>query len=58
MASFGMSWVLYEIPGGSPGYANGWYSSAFYLAAMLIPIIVSTIPSPPVVQVNEQAISR
>lgn len=47
VASYTSSWVRYEIPGGSPGYANGWYSSYLYLGLMAWVVITALIPSRP-----------
>lgn len=58
MASYAESWAAYKIPGGSTGYDNGWYQAAIYLGAMLIPVLAALFPSPPVVEVNTQALQR
>lgn len=58
MASYAEAWLAFKIPGGSPGYSNGWYQSAIYLGAMLIPVLAALFPSPPVVEVTLQPLLR
>lgn len=45
--SYASAWVLFKVPGGSPGYPNGWYSSYLYLGLMAWVIITACIPSRP-----------
>lgn len=43
--SYGIGWVIYKLPGGSPGNPSGWYSSALYLALVALVILIALIPS-------------
>lgn len=52
MVSYAQSWVVYKLPNGMAGYSDGWYQSAIYLGACLIPVLVALFPSPPVIEVN------
>lgn len=45
MISYGTAWLLYQIDGGNPGYQNGWYSAALYLALIGMVIMAALVPS-------------
>lgn len=45
MTSYGVAWFAFKIPGGSPGFSDGWYQSGIYLGAVLIPVLVALFPS-------------
>lgn len=52
MVSYAQSWAAFEVDGGSAGYPDGWYQSAIYLGACLIPILAALFPSPSFVEVG------
>lgn len=56
MASYAESWAAFKLPGGSAGYSDGWYQSAIYLGACLIPVLAALFNTPPVVEVNLDAL--
>lgn len=43
--SYTIGWILYRLPGGNPGYPNGWYSAALYLAAVGVGVLTAMLPS-------------
>lgn len=56
--SYAASWVLFKIPGGSPGFANGWYSSYLYLGLMAWVVITALIPSRPAADPRDEPRKR
>lgn len=52
LASYALSWVLWLVPGGNPGYENGWYSAYLYLGLTAFVVIAAFIPSRSVVVVK------
>ena len=46
-ASYASGWAMSLLPGGSPGYPDGWYASALYLGLIFWVLLTASIPSMP-----------
>lgn len=44
LVSYGLGWVMWRIPGGNEGFARGWYTAYFYLAAVGMVAVAALIP--------------
>lgn len=47
IASYGISYVWWYVPGGHAGYAEAWYSAGIYLALPALVLASALIPAPP-----------
>ena len=45
LVSYAIGWALSKVPGGNPGYPNGWYSSALFLGVVGIVIVTALLPA-------------
>lgn len=45
LVSYGIGWAMSAVPGGSPGYANGWYSAYLYLGLVGLVVFTALVPS-------------
>lgn len=45
LVSYAVGWVMWRVPGGNPGYPNGWYSAALYLGVVGMVIVTALLPA-------------
>lgn len=45
LVSYASGWIMAQVPGGNPGYPNGWYSAYLFLGLVGLVIFAALVPS-------------